>query len=392
MIMEIKAEDFRQPRFDVISFLQYPQLHEESFSNLVLINALTRLMTACGIRDFTMQDVMQPEVKRTLHILSGLVNFAKFRENQVAKYQALVAETDQLNEAKQHAEDENARLQQQIDKIKAERQREQPQVDAIQGEVTQLTAEITEMNKTQATLKANIRKMKDETTSLVDEIASIALQAQTVEQDNMRLKSKIVQSPERMKRDMAELAHSLDVERENTAAIERKAQGLVLAAQTVEAAQTEVNKTMKMAEELSESLSRRKQAEQALEVAREGLQKATRQLQELTTQEQQLAHQLAMAQQRHQRLTQKQEMKRAAATQALEELRKDRGGVEEEAKAARARSAKIEAARGEQRQRQLRLRQAHDTEMAAMRAELRTLKEQVGYYDTAVVRACQEAW
>ena len=53
----------------------------------------------------------------------------------------------------------------------------------------------------------------------------------------MRLKSKIVQSPERMKRDMTELAQALETERDSTAAVERRAQSLVLAAQTVETAQ-----------------------------------------------------------------------------------------------------------------------------------------------------------
>ncbi len=72
-----------------------------------------------------------------------------------------------------------------------------------------------------------------------------------------------------------------------------------------------------------------------------------------------------------------QAMKRTAATQALEELRKDRTSVDEEAKAARARSSKMEAARNEQRQKQTKLRTMHESEMNAMRGELRALKDQV---------------
>ena len=70
-------------------------------------------------------------------------------------------------------------------------------------------------------------------------------------------------------------------------------------------------------------------------------------------------------------------MKRTAAAQALEELRKEQKNVEEEARQARARSSKTDAARNEQRQKQLKLRQIHENEMNAMRGELRALKDQV---------------
>ncbi len=63
-IHEIFCCPCAQPTFKTM-MLEYPELHEESVSNLVMLGGLTRMMRACGIRDFSMQDIMAPGVSWT---------------------------------------------------------------------------------------------------------------------------------------------------------------------------------------------------------------------------------------------------------------------------------------------------------------------------------------
>ncbi len=62
----------------------------------------------------------------------------------------------------------------------------------------------------------------------------------------------------------------------------------------------------------------------------------------------------------------------------MEEIQAERAKVEEDVKAARARSSRAEAVRAEHRQRQLREQQQHDCEMARVRGDMKALVEQVG--------------
>ena len=59
------------------------------------------LMTKCGIKDFTMYDVMKPEPKRLRRNLSAVINFAKFREERFSHYVNFSEQTDQLISKKQ---------------------------------------------------------------------------------------------------------------------------------------------------------------------------------------------------------------------------------------------------------------------------------------------------
>ncbi len=41
--------------FTAIDALEYPELHDESISFMAFLKQLTKLMSAAGVRDFTMQ-------------------------------------------------------------------------------------------------------------------------------------------------------------------------------------------------------------------------------------------------------------------------------------------------------------------------------------------------
>jgi hypothetical protein len=53
------------------------------------------MMIACGIYDFSLQDITKPTSKRVKQILSALINFAKFQEIQIEGVNDLLAEREQ---------------------------------------------------------------------------------------------------------------------------------------------------------------------------------------------------------------------------------------------------------------------------------------------------------
>lgn len=56
------------------------------------IRHLQRLMEAALITDFSMKDIQAPIARRTIKIVSGIINFALFRESAMPCFQDLTAQ------------------------------------------------------------------------------------------------------------------------------------------------------------------------------------------------------------------------------------------------------------------------------------------------------------
>lgn len=85
-------EEMNQMPFDATQMLEYASLHEDSVPHLAFLRASQKMMAACGVHDFTVKDFVNPEAKRFRRQLSGVINFAKFREEQLATFTELTGQ------------------------------------------------------------------------------------------------------------------------------------------------------------------------------------------------------------------------------------------------------------------------------------------------------------
>ena len=54
-VLVLYREELQQPVFAALDVLEFPELHDESIPFLAFTRCLTRLMTAAGVRDFSLQ-------------------------------------------------------------------------------------------------------------------------------------------------------------------------------------------------------------------------------------------------------------------------------------------------------------------------------------------------
>jgi kinetochore protein Nuf2 len=57
--------------------------HKQLYSRFVRADGRVILMSQVGILDFSIRDLIKPESARVKQILSAIINFAKFREEQL---------------------------------------------------------------------------------------------------------------------------------------------------------------------------------------------------------------------------------------------------------------------------------------------------------------------
>jgi len=67
----------------------YPELHEDSITELAMFRAVADMMRTCGVADFGLRDWFSPTPKRLRKNLSAVLNFAKYREDMLIVYKQL---------------------------------------------------------------------------------------------------------------------------------------------------------------------------------------------------------------------------------------------------------------------------------------------------------------
>lgn len=199
-IMGVTREEMNQPAFAGLSALGYPELHEESIPELAFFRTATKLLTACGVYDFGLRDVLTPTPKRVRRQLSALINFAKFREERLAAFSELTRETDALLKKKTALQEEHELLERQLQALLQESEAEAPAIQQITDETAELETEINVLNKRQAVMRHETSELKAKNNDLRDEMASYQFHILEAEREIERLRSKIVSSPDRVKK------------------------------------------------------------------------------------------------------------------------------------------------------------------------------------------------
>eukprot|EP00606_Chrysophyceae_sp_TOSAG23-5_P001190 GSChrysophyteH2.ASY1.ANO1.7.1 assembled CDS len=115
----ITKEEIVQPQFNGLQSLNNPELHEESIPYMHAFRAVTKMMTTCGIHDFSTRDYLAPSAKRMRRQLSGIINFAKFREERFTLLTDISAEREEKIVMLQEKKSENDMLTSKLAQLQA---------------------------------------------------------------------------------------------------------------------------------------------------------------------------------------------------------------------------------------------------------------------------------
>ena len=74
-------------------------------------------MESVGINDFSLKDVLKPESHRIKMILSGIINFAKFREEQLVFFEEYSLKAEELNNNLKRSEHKRTDLQKHLQQL-----------------------------------------------------------------------------------------------------------------------------------------------------------------------------------------------------------------------------------------------------------------------------------
>eukprot|EP01024_Parvocaulis_polyphysoides_P043391 TRINITY_DN3967_c1_g1_i3.p2 TRINITY_DN3967_c1_g1~~TRINITY_DN3967_c1_g1_i3.p2 ORF type:complete len:136 (+),score=20.45 TRINITY_DN3967_c1_g1_i3:115-522(+) len=118
-----------------------------------------KMMTKVGVKDFGLKDLVQPEARRFQLQLSALINYKKFYDEKVAKFQDFQQQIDTLTNQRNSLQDESCRLTSELKQYQLRKKQEEPEVQRV-------LAEAKELAKKNKAVQAEIEKLRSEDTRL----------------------------------------------------------------------------------------------------------------------------------------------------------------------------------------------------------------------------------
>ena len=222
----VSAEELNQPAFSGLGVLIYPELHEESIPQLHTFRACQKMMDACGVTDFSIKDFIAPNAKRLRRHLSAIVNFAKFREERNAIMKDLTTQRDTLMDQLSNSRHKNEELAAKLDSLKLIVEEESATVNIVEIECKEVEANIGKVNNKQAEIRERSSELKAISNQLKDEISAASLRLEEKEAERRKIQGQIVNSPEKFRKQISDVAQSLLAEQTDCKSFEKKSREL----------------------------------------------------------------------------------------------------------------------------------------------------------------------
>ena len=302
--------------------MRWPELHADSLRAAALCRNVGQLMEAAGVKDFSpARDLYKPEPQRLQRALSAIINFAKFREEKLARYEELRDAAREAERAGESLREERDRLGEAIAAEREDRGADRGEVEQRRGENAALGAQLQALNREQSDLQAECKALKQEQRALEQDIAQRQGALQAAGSERERLQGSVVQSPERLQRALDDLDAQLESQRAEVAQARERLAAVAARRDCSAAARAEVEKAATLMDELGEEVQRWEGIAEGVKACRAQISANEADLIHLKASREHFQQQHSRLCERMERLERSSQLKREAAAAILEEAR-----------------------------------------------------------------------
>ncbi|KAK4491248.1 hypothetical protein RD792_001982 [Penstemon davidsonii] len=265
-------EDHELMEFEALDQLDNPDSHVHSVPLMNLCNKVQQLLGFLHCpKAFTPMDLMKPDPDRTEIFLSALLNFHVYRESKLNELKPIRDELELLEERKLVAQDRISQLNSEITEHEELRETELPLVQELQTQVNELNQRVTDLNKHQVRLKTSFKQLKEKDTEMNEKISDAEFALVQSVQENANLRSKIVQSPDKLQRALEEKKRILiDAKNAERAAV-KSFQDKTATLETYDKACKKVSKNIAQMQAIQEQVNQSKAVEKEVKVLKNKL-------------------------------------------------------------------------------------------------------------------------
>ncbi|XP_072043707.1 kinetochore protein Nuf2-A-like [Amphiura filiformis] len=207
--INVPMERFGQSQLQASQELMYPELHDDICPVINLSIAVSRLMGACQVDDFKIKDLLNPKPKRTIRMMSAIINFYRFTGERFETYNHIKQQQEEILQQHRSYKQRIDEMKARINQIKAERAEKDVAIAEMAERVDKLSGTMTGYQQEQATQQRDIQMLKMTTAEKTAKIEKLKLSSHNTKEAIDKLRPQIIQSPERIKADMARMHNAI---------------------------------------------------------------------------------------------------------------------------------------------------------------------------------------
>ncbi|KAL5482632.1 NUF2 [Sanghuangporus weigelae] len=201
---------------------EYPELYSNSLNLNLVLHHVQRLCHAARVQDFSMRDLVFPEPERTRNILSAIINFIKFAEERAPFLKKLRDQSSSALEERDQTKQKVEEMRRKIAEIKKQREADEPKRLALRQENEELKKQMVRIKDAKTEVSREVDARKKDKSALSRQKENIQREVELVSAAVGSSRGRIVQSPERIKKHISEMAILAQDERMHIAAAEIK--------------------------------------------------------------------------------------------------------------------------------------------------------------------------
>ncbi|KAG1715661.1 hypothetical protein ID866_1503 [Astraeus odoratus] len=300
-----------------------PDLYAASIAHNFILYHLTRFANAARIMDFSAKDVYLPDPERTRFILSAFINFVKFAEQCTPFVSGLRDKSATLIEEREQVAQELSAVQHKLNVLKAQRAKDEPKCEELRSENAAITTHLMVTKETTQGVVKEIEALKVEKASVLAKKENVNADTALLLDTMSRTRSRIVQSPERIKRNITTMGAAAIEDKKTIAQQEAKARDL----QAKISALSNIEKDLRACVEQLQTTEKEVQlleiAQKELADVKDSLDYKKIERSELQMRKERVYRQLANAQDKLERAQRHAEEKRHASQQTIERLQRE---------------------------------------------------------------------
>jgi kinetochore protein Nuf2 len=210
-------------------------------------------MRAAGV-EFKLSDLLAPSYQRTRRFLSGIINFAKYREEKFAKFEETDQEGERLEEEQLMAEDANQSAVGELACVRGEIAAEEPQMHELTTQLGSVNESMEHWKKELEQAKAQqqvLEKKMEEATRRSERMAG---QIAELDKSKTTLVRRVIPDPEKELRTLEDLKARQMKEEELLAGAQRLRADRTTRRDHLEKSRKAVLKAVTLCQDISETL------------------------------------------------------------------------------------------------------------------------------------------